>query len=177
VLEKAPGRFSADQLHSVTIEEIRTGGPDAVCENLMTAPKGGVVIVNAAAESDMHVFVAGLLLGMGFRFPGIPLCNINPCSSRVEGETLPLPHRRSLRLNTARHPVQSTHLRRRASPPLAAANGRANHSGLIRPQDDGAVESTNGATRGKRKAGNYRDPSRRAHRVSADGGTDCAAGG
>jgi uncharacterized protein YgbK (DUF1537 family) len=69
VLEKAPGRFSHDQLCSVTIEEIRTGGPDAVCETLMTAPKGGVVIVNAAAESDMHVFVAGLLLGMGFRFP------------------------------------------------------------------------------------------------------------
>lgn len=64
VLEKAPGRFSDDQLCSVTIEEIRKGGPDAVCEKLMTAPKGGVVIVNAAAESDMHVFVAGLLLGM-----------------------------------------------------------------------------------------------------------------
>lgn len=64
VLEKAPGRFSDDQLCSVTIEEIRKGGPDAVCEKLMSAPKGGVVIANAAAESDMHVFVAGLLLGM-----------------------------------------------------------------------------------------------------------------
>ncbi|KAJ5314627.1 uncharacterized protein N7443_001511 [Penicillium atrosanguineum] len=62
VLEKAPGRFSEDQLYSVTIEEIRKGGPDAVCEKLMAAPKGGVVIVNAAAESDMHIFVAGLLL-------------------------------------------------------------------------------------------------------------------
>lgn len=64
VLEKAPGRFSKDQLHSVTIEEIRTGGPQAVCEKLLATPKGGVVIANAAAESDMHVFVAGLLLGM-----------------------------------------------------------------------------------------------------------------
>jgi len=64
VLEKAPGRFNQDQIHSVTIEVIRRGGPDTVCEKLMTAPKGGVVIVNAAAESDMHVFVAGLLLGM-----------------------------------------------------------------------------------------------------------------
>ncbi|KAJ5816061.1 hypothetical protein N7447_008294 [Penicillium robsamsonii] len=61
VLEKAP-RFNADQLCSVTIKEIRTGGPQAVCKKLLTAPIGGVVIVNAAAESDMHVFVAGLLL-------------------------------------------------------------------------------------------------------------------
>ncbi|KAJ5359246.1 uncharacterized protein N7496_011659 [Penicillium cataractarum] len=60
--EKAPGRFTADQLHSVTIEEIRRGGPQVVCEKLLTTPVGGVVIVNAAAESDMHVFVAGLLL-------------------------------------------------------------------------------------------------------------------
>lgn len=63
VLEKAPGRLAVDQLHSVTIDEIRRGGPDAVCEKLLIAPAGGVVIVNAAAESDMHVFVAGLLLG------------------------------------------------------------------------------------------------------------------
>jgi uncharacterized protein YgbK (DUF1537 family) len=64
VLEKAPGRFSVDQLYSIAIEEIRVGGPQAVCERLLAAPKGGVVIANAAAESDMHVFVAGLLLGM-----------------------------------------------------------------------------------------------------------------
>lgn len=63
VLEKAPGRFGESQLHSVTIEEIRRGGPEVVCEKLLAAPAGGVVIVNAAAESDMHVFVAGLLLG------------------------------------------------------------------------------------------------------------------
>ncbi|THC91897.1 hypothetical protein EYZ11_008649 [Aspergillus tanneri] len=62
VKEKAPGRFNPEQLHSVTVGEIRTGGPEAVYDKLMTVPKGGVVIINAAAESDMHVFVAGLLL-------------------------------------------------------------------------------------------------------------------
>jgi uncharacterized protein YgbK (DUF1537 family) len=62
VMEKAPGRFSPEQLHSVTIEDIRIGGPQAVYEKLMSFPKEGVIIVNAAAESDMHVFVAGLLL-------------------------------------------------------------------------------------------------------------------
>ncbi|KAJ5764943.1 hypothetical protein N7520_004502 [Penicillium odoratum] len=62
VQEKAPGRFSANQLRSVTITEIRNGGPETVCQKLLSTPAGGVVIVNAAAESDMHVFVAGLLL-------------------------------------------------------------------------------------------------------------------
>jgi uncharacterized protein YgbK (DUF1537 family) len=70
VLEKAPGRFDPDQLCSVSIRDIRVGGPQAVCEKLLAAPGGGVVIVNAAAESDMHVFVAGLLLGM---FGDIPI--------------------------------------------------------------------------------------------------------
>ncbi|KAL4893808.1 hypothetical protein BDV59DRAFT_177220 [Aspergillus ambiguus] len=70
VMEKAPGRFTAAQLHSVSIADIREGGPQAVYERLMSFPKGGVVIVNAAAESDMHVFVAGLLLAeaQGRRF-------------------------------------------------------------------------------------------------------------
>lgn len=64
VREKAPGRFGEGQICSVSIEDVRTQGPETVCERLMGVPKGGVVIVNAAAESDMHVFVAGLLLGM-----------------------------------------------------------------------------------------------------------------
>ncbi|EHA27080.1 hypothetical protein ASPNIDRAFT_170230 [Aspergillus niger ATCC 1015] len=61
VLEKAPGRFTPEQIHSITIEDIRVNGPSTICEKLLALPKGSVVIVNAAAESDMHVFVAGLL--------------------------------------------------------------------------------------------------------------------
>ncbi|GLA07049.1 hypothetical protein AnigIFM60653_007999 [Aspergillus niger] len=61
VLEKAPGRFTSEQIHSITIEDIRVNGPSTICDKLLALPKGSVVIVNAAAESDMHVFVAGLL--------------------------------------------------------------------------------------------------------------------
>ena len=64
VVEKAAGRFRPEQLHSISIHDIRVGGPQAVFEKLMGIPRGGVIIVNAAAESDMHIFVAGLLLGM-----------------------------------------------------------------------------------------------------------------
>ncbi|KAE8380602.1 hypothetical protein BDV26DRAFT_279373 [Aspergillus bertholletiae] len=62
VAEKAAGRFQPEQLHSISIQDIRVGGPEAVFNKLMGIPRGGVIIVNAAAESDMHVFVAGLLL-------------------------------------------------------------------------------------------------------------------
>ncbi|KAL2871911.1 uncharacterized protein BJX67DRAFT_92176 [Aspergillus lucknowensis] len=70
VLEKAPGRFEAGRrIHSVTLRDIRIGGAEGVCERLLGFPRdGGVVIVNAAAESDMHVFVAGLLLAKGARY-------------------------------------------------------------------------------------------------------------
>lgn len=64
VLEKAPGRFTPEQIRSVTLDDIRTGGPEGVCQKLLGFPGGGVVIANAAAESDMHVFVMGLLLGL-----------------------------------------------------------------------------------------------------------------
>ncbi|KAL4766581.1 uncharacterized protein BDW70DRAFT_165635 [Aspergillus foveolatus] len=62
ILEKAPGRFTAEQIHSVTLNDIRTGGPEGVRDRLLSFPAGGIVIANAAAESDMHVFVMGLLL-------------------------------------------------------------------------------------------------------------------
>ncbi|KAL1988548.1 hypothetical protein VTN96DRAFT_8943 [Rasamsonia emersonii] len=61
IMEKAPGRFRPEQIFSVTIEDIRRGGPDKVAAKLVDLPRRSIVIVNAAAESDMHVFVAGLL--------------------------------------------------------------------------------------------------------------------
>lgn len=64
VVEKSGGRITADQVVSVSVGDIRIGGPEGVCERLMGVKGGKVVVVNAAAESDMHVFVAGLLLGM-----------------------------------------------------------------------------------------------------------------
>ena len=64
IQEKAPGKFRSDQIHSITIEDSRKGGPQKVAERLVALSEGDIVIVNAAAESDMHVFVAGLLLGI-----------------------------------------------------------------------------------------------------------------
>jgi hypothetical protein len=63
VLEKAGEIYRKEHLWSITLADIRVGGPKKVTEQLLSAPKGGVIIVNAAAESDMFVFAAGLLAG------------------------------------------------------------------------------------------------------------------
>ena len=46
---------------SISIEELRRGGPEAAAARLRSAPEGSTVIVNAACDGDLEVFVAGLL--------------------------------------------------------------------------------------------------------------------
>jgi uncharacterized protein YgbK (DUF1537 family) len=54
-------RVPAGDVVSVTIDDVRRGGPEAVAARLQGVPDGGVVIVNAACDRDLEVFVAGLL--------------------------------------------------------------------------------------------------------------------
>ncbi|ATY64283.1 3-hydroxyacid dehydrogenase reductase [Cordyceps militaris] len=65
VVEKCGARFASPSAFlSITLDDIRRGGPAAVARKLLSAPPGSadlVVIVNAVADTDMHVFVAGLL--------------------------------------------------------------------------------------------------------------------
>jgi uncharacterized protein YgbK (DUF1537 family) len=63
-------RFSEADFCSVSIKDVRAGGPERVRDRLLQAPRGGVVVVNAAVEEDMFVFAAGLLLAeeQGKRF-------------------------------------------------------------------------------------------------------------
>lgn len=63
ILEKAGARFSEESIFSISLEDIRIGGPDKVVERLLHIPRNSVVIVNAVAESDMLVFAAGLIAG------------------------------------------------------------------------------------------------------------------
>lgn len=63
VVEKARSRFTKDDFVSISIQDIRLGGPKKVEELLLNSPAGRVIIVNSAAESDMFVFAAGVLAG------------------------------------------------------------------------------------------------------------------
>ena len=61
VTEKTGGAVSGGQVASVTIDDIRRGGPDQVAERLMSLSSGSCCIVNALEYSDLAVFVSGLL--------------------------------------------------------------------------------------------------------------------
>ncbi len=61
VAEKSGGRLSADQVASISIEDLRLGGPGLVQERLMALTDGRVCVVNAASLRDLEVLVAGLL--------------------------------------------------------------------------------------------------------------------
>ncbi len=61
VEEKTGGRVKAEAVVSVTIDDLRRGGPDAVTKRLAALSNAAVCIVNAAAPSDLDVFSVGLL--------------------------------------------------------------------------------------------------------------------
>ncbi|XP_044465929.1 uncharacterized protein LOC123196112 isoform X2 [Mangifera indica] len=60
VEEKTAGRIPASSVASISIQLLRKGGPDAVCEHLCSLQKGSTCIINAASERDMAVFAAGM---------------------------------------------------------------------------------------------------------------------
>lgn len=61
VLEKTNGRIAPDDIKSISIEDIRQGGPDRVRQILQDVAKEQVVIVNAVATCDLEVVTDGLL--------------------------------------------------------------------------------------------------------------------
>lgn len=61
VVEKSKGSISPERVHSVSLQDIRLGGHARVAEVLLALPAGSVVIVNAVVDTDMEVFVQGLL--------------------------------------------------------------------------------------------------------------------
>ena len=61
VEEKTAGRAPADAVSSVSIEDLRLGGPERVAVILSALPRGGVCVVNGASNRDMEALVQGLL--------------------------------------------------------------------------------------------------------------------
>jgi uncharacterized protein YgbK (DUF1537 family) len=61
VEEKTAGRIAAATVATVSLEDIRRGGPERVAARLAAVPQGGVCVINAASRRDLEVFTAGLL--------------------------------------------------------------------------------------------------------------------
>ncbi|XVF09451.1 hypothetical protein REPUB_Repub07fG0093700 [Reevesia pubescens] len=61
VEEKTGRRIPASSVASISIQVLRKGGPDAVCEHLCSLEKGSTCVVNAVSERDVAVFAAGMI--------------------------------------------------------------------------------------------------------------------
>lgn len=61
VEEKTRGKISAEQVASLSLGDLRKGGPETVKEKLVSLSNGSVCIINAASYRDLEVFVLGLL--------------------------------------------------------------------------------------------------------------------
>ncbi len=61
VVEKAQGTISGDRIRSISLDDIRCGGPNRVLELIWTLPKGTFCIVNAVDYRDLEVFTLATL--------------------------------------------------------------------------------------------------------------------
>ena len=61
VEEKTQGSIRAEEVISVSLDDIRIGGPDRVAEVFRSVPKGAACFVNSASYRDMEVVVAALI--------------------------------------------------------------------------------------------------------------------
>ncbi len=61
VAEKSGGTIRPDQVHSLTLDDIRGGGPQRVAEILAGVTDGAFVVVNAVEYADLDIVVLGLL--------------------------------------------------------------------------------------------------------------------
>ncbi len=61
VAEKTGGQISLEKISSISISDLREGGPERVVSVLMKLQERSICVVNAAAYRDMEVFVVGLL--------------------------------------------------------------------------------------------------------------------
>ena len=59
--EKSGGRWAAADIASLSLEDIRLGGPDRIAQQLTGCTDGAPVVVNAASDRDLEVVAAALL--------------------------------------------------------------------------------------------------------------------
>eukprot|EP00898_Chlorokybus_atmophyticus_P007744 jgi/Chlat1/7971/Chrsp69S07405 len=61
IAEKSSGRLPASSVTSISIQDVRVGGPEAVCEKLMGMRSGTTAVANAVSDADAVVIAAAVL--------------------------------------------------------------------------------------------------------------------
>ena len=62
IVEKTEGRIPLERIGSLSLERLRSEGPVAAAQQLLSAEPGGACVVNAACERDLECAVLGALL-------------------------------------------------------------------------------------------------------------------
>lgn len=65
IQEKSAGRWSAKDVASITLSDIRLGGPERICSILEKLKNNTPLVVNALCDEDVEVVVLGLCMAEG----------------------------------------------------------------------------------------------------------------
>lgn len=60
-IEEKTGVVRAEEVHSISLSDIRQGGPGQVEEKLSSLPEGSITVINAADRSDVEVVALAML--------------------------------------------------------------------------------------------------------------------
>ncbi|MCU0486339.1 MAG: hypothetical protein MUC85_09560 [Anaerolineales bacterium] len=61
VEEKTQGRIQKEDVHSISLNELRSKGPDFILRKILGLPKGFICIVNAVSRKDIEVFTLAMV--------------------------------------------------------------------------------------------------------------------
>ncbi|KAB8210152.1 NADP-dependent oxidoreductase domain-containing protein [Aspergillus parasiticus] len=61
VVEKSNGSIARHCVQSISLQDIREGGASAVTKRLLEFAQGSIIVVNAIVDTDLEIFVLGLL--------------------------------------------------------------------------------------------------------------------
>ena len=62
VAEKSRGQLPAERVNSLSLADLRLGGPELVAKKLQSLTAGGICIANSLSYRDLEVLVSGLLV-------------------------------------------------------------------------------------------------------------------
>ncbi len=95
VEEKTNGRVKASEVSSISLKDIRIGGPGLVADKLNACANGTICIVNAASYRDLEVVVRGLMLAenSGRKFLYRTSATIVPIRAGMQPGKVFVPHK------------------------------------------------------------------------------------
>ncbi len=112
VEEKTNRRIKAEDVTSVSLDDIRLGGPQQVSKRLMSCKAGSVCVVNAVTYSDLEVLVMSLIEAeqLGYQFLYRSSATLVPIRAGMESGKLFTPQKATLTPLTGSLVVVGSHV-------------------------------------------------------------------